>query len=65
MPGNHSLDRIRINDVAGNGENGRMKQIAVGVTTDTDDNLKDRKYIDVSNLSVQIFGENIIENCYQ
>ena len=61
MPGNHSLDRIRINDVAGNGENGRMKQIAVRVTTDTDDDLKDRKYIDVSNLSVQIFGENIIE----
>ena len=61
VPGNHSLDRIRINDVAGNGENGRMKQIAVRVTTDTDDDLKDRKYIDVSNLSVQIFGENIIE----
>ena len=61
VPGNHSLDRIRINDVAGNGENGRMKQITVRVTTDTDDDLKDRKYIDVSNLSVQIFGENIIE----
>ena len=61
VPGNHSLDRIRINDVAGNGENGRMKQIAVRVTTDNDDDLKDRKYIDVSNLSVQIFGENIIE----
>ena len=60
-PGNHSLNRIRINDVAGNGDNGRMKQIKVRVTTDRDNQLNDRKYIDVSNLSVQIFGENILE----
>ena len=60
-PGDHSLDRIRINDVAGNGDNGPMKQITVRVTTDKDNDLKDRKYVNVSNLSVHIFGENLIE----
>ena len=55
-PGSHTLDRIRINDVAGNGTNGRMKQITVRVTTDTGA-LTDRKYVDVANLSVQIFGK--------
>ena len=55
-PGSHTLDRIRINDVAGNGTNGRMKQITVRVTTGTAA-LTDRKYVDVANLSVQIFGE--------
>ena len=29
--------------------------------TDKDNELNDRKHIDVSNLSVQIFGENILE----
>jgi putative heme-binding domain-containing protein len=55
-PGSHTLDRIRINDVAGNGTNGRMKQITVRVTTDAGA-LTARKYVDVANLSVQIFGE--------
>ena len=55
-PGGHTLDRIRINDVAGNGTNGRMQQITVRVTTDTDADLATRKYVDVANLSVQIFG---------
>ncbi|MFL2480353.1 MAG: DUF1588 domain-containing protein [Verrucomicrobiales bacterium] len=59
--GSHSLDRIRINDVAGNDDNGRMKQITVRVTTDKDNDLASRKYVDVSNLSVHIFGENLIE----
>jgi len=59
--GSHSLDRIRINDVAGNGDNGRMKQITVRVTTDKDNDLEARKYVDVANLSVHIFGENLLE----
>ena len=59
--GSHSLDRIRINAVAGNGNNGRMKQIAVRVTTDKDKDLGGRKYVNVSNLSVHIFGENLLE----
>ena len=59
--GSHSLDRIRINAVAGNGNNGRMKQIAVRVTTDKDKDLEGRKYVNVSNLSVHIFGENLLE----
>jgi len=56
-PGTHSIDRIRINDVAGNDTNGRMKQITVRVTTDTASDLTARKYADVTNVSVQIFGE--------
>ena len=55
--GTHSIDRIRINDVAGNDTNGRMKQITVRVTTDTASDLTARKYADVTNVSVQIFGE--------
>ena len=51
------LDRIRINTVAGNGTNGRMQQITVRVTTDTGSDLAARKYVDVANLSVQLFGE--------
>ena len=56
-PGTHSLDRIRINDVAGNDTNGRMQQITVRVTTDTASDLAARNYADVTNVSVQIFGE--------
>ena len=56
-PGTHILDRIRINDVAGNDTNGRMQQITVRVTTDTASDLAARNYADVTNVSVQIFGE--------
>ena len=59
-PGAHTLDRIRINDVAGNDANGRMQQITVRVTTDKASDVKARKYVDVTNVSVQIFGE--VEN---
>ena len=57
QPGKHMLDRIRINTVAGNDGNGRMQRITVRVTTDTDSDLAARKYVDVANLSVQLFGE--------
>ena len=60
-PGSHAIDRIRINDVAGNGDNGRMQRIRVRITTDTDKDLAARKYLDTTNLSVQIFGEDLIE----
>ena len=60
-PATKGVDRIRINDVAGNGENGRMRKITVRITTDTDKDLKARKYVDVENLSVQIFGEDLME----
>ena len=56
-PGGHNLDRIRINHVAGNDTNGRLQQITVRVTTDTASDLAARNYADVSNVSVQIFGE--------
>ena len=56
-PGAHTLDRIRINDIAGNDTNGRMQQITVRVTTDRASDLAARKYTDVTNVSVQIFGE--------
>ena len=38
-PNTKEIDRIRINDVAGNGENGRLKKITVRITTDTDMDL--------------------------
>ena len=60
-PNTKGVDRIRINDVAGNGENGRMQKITVRITTDSDKDLKARKYVDVENLSVQIFGEDLME----
>ena len=60
-PGSHTIDRIRINDVAGNGDNGRMQKITVRITTDTDKDLAARKYFDAANLSVQIFGEDLME----
>jgi hypothetical protein len=60
-PGSHAIDRIRINDVAGNGDNGRMQRIRVRITTDTDKDLAARKYFDTTNLSVQIFGEHLME----
>ena len=56
-PGGHNLDRIRINHVAGNDTNGRLQQITVRVTTDTASDLAARNYADVSNVSVQVFGE--------
>ena len=56
-PGDHTLDRIRINTVAGNDGNGRMQKITVRVTTDAGSDLAARKYVDVANLSVQLFGE--------
>ncbi len=56
-PGGHVLDRIRINHVADNGTNGRLQQITVRVTTGDNPDLAARNYVDVANLSVQIFGE--------
>jgi len=56
-PGGHTLDRLRINHVGGNGTNGRLQQITVRVTIDANPDLAARKYVDVSDLSVQIFGE--------
>ena len=61
-PGDHMLDHIRINTVAGNDSNGRMQQITVRVTTDTGSDLAARKYVDVANLSVQLFGEFSVSN---
>ena len=62
-PGDHMLDRIRINTVAGNDGNGRMRKITVRVTTDTGSDLAARKYVDVANLSAQLFGElSVIES---
>ena len=56
-PGAHVLDRIRVNHVGGNDTNGRLQQITVRVTTDANPDLAARKYADVADLSVQIFGE--------
>ena len=53
--GLHDLSRIRINDVAGNDNNGRMLRITIRVTTDTDPDLASRTYHDVTNLAVQQF----------
>ena len=52
----HSLSRIRINNVAGNDNNGRMERITVRVTTDSDKNLSARDYFDVENLSVEMLS---------
>ena len=57
-PESHALDRIRINHVAGNDTNGRLQQITVRVTTDDNLDLAARNYVDVANLSVQIFGND-------
>ncbi len=51
----HNLSRIRINDIAGNDNNGRMQQITVRATTDSDTDLTARTYSDVTNLSVLLF----------
>ncbi|MDP7105664.1 MAG: hypothetical protein QGH41_01225, partial [Roseibacillus sp.] len=40
-----------------NGTNGRLQQITVRVTTGDNPDLAARNYVDVANLSVQIFGE--------
>lgn len=53
--GGHILSRIRINDIAGNDGNGRMEQITLRVTTSSDPDLNARTYLDVSNLSVELF----------
>ena len=50
----HNLTRIRINDIAGNDNNGRMQQITVRVTTDSNPVLTERTYSDVTNLSVEM-----------
>ena len=52
----HNLSHIRINDIAGNDNNGRMQQITVRVTTDSDTDLTARTYSDVTNLSVEMFS---------
>ena len=54
----HNLSRIRINDIAGNDNNGRMQQITVSVTTDTDADLNARTYFAVTNLAVEKFEED-------
>ena len=57
-PGSHAVDRIRINHVGGNDGNGRLQQITVRVTTDTDADIGSRKYADVTNLAVHLFGDD-------
>ena len=52
----HNLSHIRINDIAGNDNNGRLQQITVRVTTDTDADLAARTYSDVKNLSIEMFS---------
>ena len=54
--GVHNLSHIRINDIAGNDKNGRLQQITVRVTTDTDADLAARTYSDVKNLSIEMFS---------
>ena len=44
--------------MAGNDTNGRLQQITVRVTTDDNPDLAARNYVDVANLSVQIFGND-------
>ena len=51
-PGGHLLSRIRINDVAGNDNNGRVQKITVRLTTDIDADLSTRTYTDVTSLMV-------------
>jgi len=52
----HSLSSIRINDVAGNDNNGRMERIIVRATTDSDKDLSARVYFDVANLAVKMLS---------
>jgi len=52
----HSLSSIRINDVAGNDNNGRIERITVRATTDSDKDLTARAYFDVANLSVKMLS---------
>ena len=54
--GVHNLSHIRINDIAGNDKNGRLQQITVRVTTDTDADLSARTYSDVKNLTIEMFS---------
>ena len=54
--GVHNLSHIRINDIAGNDKNGRLQQITVRVTTDTNADLAARTYSDVKNLSIEMFS---------
>ena len=57
-PGTHRLDRLRINDVAGNDTNGPLRRITVRVTTDANPDPARRKYVDVRNLAVLLFSED-------
>ena len=52
----HNLSHIRINDIAGNDNNGPLQQITVRVTTDIDADLAARSYSDVTNLSIEMFS---------
>ena len=52
----HNLSHIRINDIAGNDNNGPLQQITVRVTTDIDADLAARSYSDVTNLSIEMFN---------
>ena len=54
--GGHLLDLIRINDVAGNDNNGRMQQISISVTTDTNADLNARSYFPVTTLVLTSFA---------
>ena len=54
----HNLSRIRINDIAGNDNNGRMQQITVRITTDLDADLDARNYFAVTNLSVEMLEDD-------
>ena len=55
-PGSHAVDRIRINQVGGNDGNGPLQKITVRLTTDTGADIGARKYADVANLGVHLFG---------
>ena len=53
--GGHLLGLVRINDQAGNDNNGRMQQISLSFTTDTDADLNARNYTAVTNLTLTQF----------
>ena len=52
----HNLSHIRINSIAGNDNNGRLQQITMRITTDSDADLTARTYSDVTNLSIEMFS---------
>ena len=53
--GGHLLGLVRINDQAGNDNNGRMQQISLSFTTDADADLNARNYTAVTNLTLTQF----------